>query len=206
MITIRKAMRGHSTTIGRGLGAKSVRIVTADLHVLSRSRAPPFTVRRGDRAGRSVHLGCHCLSLHEPSVRGGLVLGDHILKLVHRFVTGRKFLRVRAPVLYGSAPRNTESCLIPDHIRPKGFCTLPRSPRLFGRLLVTSNCSQCFRVTHYFHSRSLHTSHRPRFARTSVRLSFISVSSIVSIGRHLLGFMFGRTVNISIRVPLRHVP
>lgn len=205
MITIIKGIREHSNTIGSGVTANRVRIVPDRLHMLSRSRAPPFPVRRGSGAGRSVHLGCHCLSLEEPSLREGLHVGDRIVALAHRFFSSRKFLRMRAPVLKGAAPRNTESCLMPDHVRPKSFCKLPRSPRLCGRLLVYSNMSHCVRVTEYFHSRSLHTSERPRFARVSVRLSFISMSSIVRMGRGCLGGLFGRILSMSMRLPVREV-
>ncbi len=194
----------HSS-IGHSVPANSVRVRMAALGVLKRDRAAPFRVLSGDLTGRRLELGCHCLSLEHPIVRGGV--------LVHRGVTGiaescfsrGNFVRVRAPAFVGSAPRNTHSCLIPSHVRGNDFFTLPRSPRLCGRLLVLSNFSHCVRLTHYCHSRSLHTSHRPRFARVSLRVSFIRVRSIFSVTRNFMGHLFGRILGIRVPAPLPHL-
>lgn len=148
---------------------------------------------------RSLHLGCHCLSVHHPRVRRHVIFHTGTASAVHHCLSSRNFLSIRAPVLAHTAPRNTHSCLIPSHAHPNGFFTLPRSPRLFGRLLVISKFSHCCRVTGYFHSRSLHTSHRPRFARISVRASFLGRRRVVGVGRKLVGRLFGAVVSIRFR-------
>lgn len=189
---------------GPGVSANSVRVLMGRLGILSRDRAPPFAVRSGASNNSSVHVGCHCLSLHHPTIHGGLRLHRHVYVLVHGFLSSRGFVRIRAPVLVNDAPRNTHSFMIPSHVGPNRFCTLPRDPRALGRLLVMTNFSHCFRVTGYFHSRSLHTSHRPRFARVSYRVDFMSRSSIVSLFRRVTHRLFGRVHNM--RLPgLRRV-
>lgn len=204
ILTTINGMERHSTG-GARVTANRVRIRMARLQVLNGDRAPPFRVIPGYRATRAAELGCHCLSLHEPSLRGGVLLERGVAGVAHSCFSRGNFVRVRAPVLVHSAPRNTHSFLMPSEVRGNDFCTLPRSPRLCGRLSVITNFSECVRVTHYFHSRSLHTSHRPRFARVSLRVSFISVRSILSVNRNCVGHIFGSTVNISIPAPLPEV-
>lgn len=190
---------------GDRVPANSVRIIMDSVHILSGTRAPPFRVISSAGAGRRLELGCHCLSLHHHPLLGGLVVEDGVTGITESCFRSGNFIRVRAPVVVGSAPRNTESCLIPSEVRGNGFCTLPRSPRVCGRLLVLSNFSHCVRLTEYFHSRSLHTSHRPRFARVSVRLSFISISRVLRVGRNFFGGLFGRILGVSLRRRFREV-
>lgn len=206
ILYMHNGVAGHSrTTVGPGLPANTCRVFYRRLHMLGSTGAPPFCVRSSVSMSRGVHLGCHCLSLHHPRVRHGLVLQRGMAGTVHSFFSDHSFLRVRAPVLAGSAPRNTHSCLIPSHMGTNAFCTLPRSPRVFGRVLVITNCRGCFRVIHYFHSRSLHTSHRPRFARLSLRVSFISRRSVCTLLRRVVTRMFGATLNGRVSLPVPHV-
>ncbi len=191
---------------GGGLPAKRVRVVISILGMLGDSIAPPFAVRSGASKNSSVHVGCECLSLHHSDIHGGVRLHRRVAVRMHHCLSNRNFLRVRAPVLVNSAPRKTHSFIMPSHVGPKRFCTLPRDPRALGRLLVITNVSHCFRVIGYFHSRSLHTSHRPRFARVSYRVDFIRRRSIVSLFRNVTGRLFGAVHNVSLARPFPHVP
>lgn len=205
MVRIVNAMGRHFDG-GSGVPAKSVRVVMSRLGILGITAAPPFAVRRGASKKSSVHVGCHCLSLHHDGIHSGLRLHRGVAVRMHGCLSRRKFVRIRAPILINSAPRNTHSFIIPSHVGPKRFCTLPRSPRALGRLLVMTNFSHCFRVTGYFHSRSLHTSHRPRFARVSYRVDFIRRRSVVAAFRNVTGRLFGALHKIRLARPFMHVP
>lgn len=196
---------GRHSGGGVGVPANRVRVVMSMLGMLGSTMAPPFAVRSGDSKNSSVHVGFHCLSLHHGYIHGGLRLHRGVAVRIHQCLSDGKFLRIRAPVLMNSAPRKTHSFIIPSHVGPKRFCTLPRSPRALGRLLVISNFSHCFRVMGYFHSRSLHTSHRPRFARVSYRVDFIRRRSVVSAFRKVTGRLFGRLHKIRLDRPFLHV-
>lgn len=201
--------RHRRNTLGPGLPAKRIRVCTSSVRLLGTIHGPlPFRISATSSRSieRSLHLHCHCLSLQQRQVTRGLGIHRRIVGTVHHFLRSRRnFVRMRAPVLAQSAPRNTQSCLIPSQIGPKRFCTLPRSPRLFGRLLVMSNISHCCRITHYFHSRSLHTSHRPRFARLSVRVDFVARSRVLTLGRTLITRVFGAIRNVRVPHPFPHL-
>lgn len=204
ILTIGNAIYRHRDG-GPSLPANRVRITISRLHVISGTRAPPFRVSGTDRINSRAALGCECLTLHGRRLAGGVLVHRGVTGVTERcFCTG-SFVRVRAPVVVGSAPRNTHSCIIPDEVRGKGFCTLPRDPRVCGRLLVVSKFSECVRLTEYFESRSLETSHRPRFARVSLRVDFISARSVVRVTRNFVRGLVGRAVKVSVRAPLGEV-
>lgn len=205
IVRVIKAMGRHFDG-GDRVPANSVRVVISRLGVLGSTVAPPFAVRSGASNNSSVHVGCHCLSLHHDTIHSGLRLHRGVAVRIHDCLSGLNFLRIRAPMLVNSAPRKTHSFMMPSHVGPKRFCTLPRSPRALGRLLVISNFSHCFRVTGYFHSRSLHTSHRPRFARVSYRVDFMRRRSIVAAFRKVTGRLFGIVHGVRLARPFPHVP
>ncbi len=184
----------HSTrAMGSGVSANGIRIVMDRFAILKEYIGGlPFRVFTSGGSGRTLELGRHFLSLEGPGMDNDVEHHSRVVGCVHHLVRSRNFLRVRAPVLATSSPRNTHSFLMPDHGRPNRFCTLPRTPRRFGRLLVISNFSECFRVTPYFHSRSTHTSHSPnRFCRLSFRVTFTARRRILTIYRHMVHTVFG---------------
>lgn len=167
-------------------------------------------------ASASAHCEGHCLSVVVgPSIGSAFVGHSGVVASVEGCLSGRNFVRIRAPVL-GAVPNNTTT---EPFVARRGALSVSVCLHVTARLclgeLVINNVREICRVNEGFEGRNVSIHRGPRFAYVRLCRTFASCRNVVSVTRTLvhgttdriysdLRVAFGNAT-VSLRDPFHHL-
>ena len=198
-----------------GIETGTIELMVAELEVLSKSDALPFTVsEKGMVAGAAsaeaghvaedLRLQYRYLDIRRPSMRDNLVLRHRIFQTVRRTLDSKGFVEVETPMMTASTPEGARDYLVPSRVHPQSFYALPQSPQLFKQLLMIGGMERYYQLARCFRDEDLRPNRQPEFTQLDVEASFIDEEFIHELVEELVVEMFA-TGGISLTRPFPRI-
>ncbi len=198
-----------------GIETGTIELMVAELEVLSKSDALPFTVsEKGMVAGAAsaeaghvaedLRLQYRYLDIRRPSMRDNLVLRHRIFQSVRRVLDSKGFVEIETPMMTASTPEGARDYLVPSRLHPQSFYALPQSPQLFKQLLMIGGMERYYQLARCFRDEDLRPNRQPEFTQLDVEASFIDEEFIHELVEELVVEMFA-TGGISLTRPFPRI-
>lgn len=175
-----------------------IEILIKELHILSTSETPPFTIEDQTDGGDDIRMKYRYMDLRRPIVRKNLELRHRMAQIVRNYLSNRDFIEVETPVLIKSTPEGARDFVVPSRMNPGQFYALPQSPQTFKQLLMVSGFDRYFQIVKCFRDEDLRADRQPEFTQIDCEMSFVEQEDVLELFEGLVRHLFKEIRNVDI--------
>ena len=168
----------------------AIEIIASQLHILSESATPPFTIEDNTDGGDDIRMKYRYLDLRRQAVRRNLELRHRLTILIRNFLDAEKFIEVETPILIGSTPEGARDFVVPSRMNPGQFYALPQSPQTLKQLLMVSGFDRYFQIAKCFRDEDLRADRQPEFTQVDCEMSFVDQEDVISLFEQMMRHLF----------------
>ena len=179
-----------------------IEILVSDLEILNKAKTTPFEITNGLDLNEELRLKYRYLDLRRKGLQQKIIMRSKIYKRIRDFLEERDFIEIETPVLMKSTPEGARDFLVPSRNYPGRFYALPQSPQTYKQLLMISGFDKYFQIVKCFRDEDLRKDRQPEFTQIDIEMSFIDEEDIIRLASDLIKFLFNKTLNISIDMPI----
>ena len=175
-----------------------IEILVKELHVLSSSLTPPFTIEDNTDGGDDIRMKYRYLDLRRKKVRENLELRHRLTILVRNFLDKRDFIEVETPILIGSTPEGARDFVVPSRMNPGQFYALPQSPQTLKQLLMVSGFDRYFQIAKCFRDEDLRADRQPEFTQIDCEMSFVDQEDVITLFEQMMCHLFKEVLDVDL--------
>ena len=175
-----------------------IEILVKELHVLSSSLTPPFTIEDNTDGGDDIRMKYRYLDLRRKKVRENLELRHRLTILVRDFLDKRDFIEVETPILIGSTPEGARDFVVPSRMNPGQFYALPQSPQTLKQLLMVSGFDRYFQIAKCFRDEDLRADRQPEFTQIDCEMSFVDQEDVITLFEQMMRHLFKEVLDVDL--------
>ena len=175
-----------------------IEILVKELHVLSSSLTPPFTIEDNTDGGDDIRMKYRYLDLRRKKVRENLELRHRLTILVRNFLDKRDFIEVETPILIGSTPEGARDFVVPSRMNPGQFYALPQSPQTLKQLLMVSGFDRYFQIAKCFRDEDLRADRQPEFTQIACEMSFVDQEDVITLFEQMMRHLFKEVLDVDL--------
>ena len=175
-----------------------IEVLASELHVLSSSLTPPFTIEDNTDGGDDIRMKYRYLDLRRKKVRENLELRHRLTILVRNFLDQRDFIEVETPILIGSTPEGARDFVVPSRMNPGQFYALPQSPQTLKQLLMVSGFDRYFQIAKCFRDEDLRADRQPEFTQIDCEMSFVDQEDVISLFEQMMRHLFKDVLDVEL--------
>ena len=175
-----------------------IEILVKELHVLSSSLTPPFTIEDNTDGGDDIRMKYRYLDLRRKKVRENLELRHRLTILVRNFLDKRDFIEVETPILIGSTPEGARDFVVPSRMNPGQFYALPQSPQTLKQLLMVSGFDRYFQIAKCFRDEDLRADRQPEFTQIDCEMSFVDQEDVITLFEQMMRHLFKEVLDVDL--------
>lgn len=183
-----------------------IEILVDELHVLSESVTPPFTIEDNTDGGDDLRMKYRYLDLRRPTVRYNMELRHRMTILIRNFLDNHQFIEVETPILIGSTPEGARDFVVPSRMNPGQFYALPQSPQTLKQLLMVSGFDRYFQIAKCFRDEDLRADRQPEFTQIDCEMSFVDQDDVLSLFEDMARHLFKEIRGVVLPQKLRQMP
>ena len=175
-----------------------IEILVKELHVLSSSLTPPFTIEDNTDGGDDIRMKYRYLDLRRKKVRENLELRHRLTILVRNFFFFFYFIEVETPILIGSTPEGARDFVVPSRMNPGQFYALPQSPQTLKQLLMVSGFDRYFQIAKCFRDEDLRADRQPEFTQIDCEMSFVDQEDVITLFEQMMRHLFKEVLDVDL--------
>lgn len=175
-----------------------IELMVTELHILSKSITPPFTIEDSTDGGDDLRMKYRYLDLRRAVVRQNLQLRHQMARYTRQFLDGQDFIEVETPVLIKSTPEGARDFVVPSRMNPGEFYALPQSPQTFKQLLMVSGFDRYYQIVKCFRDEDLRADRQPEFTQIDCEMSFVEQEDVLRTFEGMIKFLFKQVKGIDI--------
>lgn len=183
-----------------------VEILAGPVELLNTCLTPPFEIRDEARVDERIRLEHRFLDLRRHEMQENLKLRSRIVKAVHDYMGGHRFIEIETPQLCKSTPEGARDYLVPSRVQPGRFYALPQSPQLFKQVLMVSGFDRYYQIARCFRDEDLRADRQPEFTQVDLEMSFVTPDDVIDTVDGLLAEIFHAAVGVEIALPIDRMP
>lgn len=183
-----------------------IEILVDELHVLSESVTPPFTIEDNTDGGDDLRMKYRYLDLRRPTVRYNMELRHRMTILIRNFLDNHQFIEVETPILIGSTPEGARDFVVPSRMNPGQFYALPQSPQTLKQLLMVSGFDRYFQIAKCFRDEDLRADRQPEFTQIDCEMSFVDQDDVLGLFEDMARHLFKEIRGVVLPQKLRQMP
>lgn len=176
----------------------AIEILIEELHILSRSETPPFTIEENSDGGDEIRMKYRYLDLRRANVRRNLELRHKMAHLIRNYLDEQSFMEVETPVLIKSTPEGARDFIVPSRMNQGQFYALPQSPQTFKQLLMVAGFDRYYQIAKCFRDEDLRADRQPEFSQIDCEMSFVEQEDVLTIFQGLAQHLFKELRGIEI--------
>ena len=184
----------------------AIEIEVKELHVLSQSKTPPFSINDpNDETNEDIRLRYRYLDIRRGTVMEKLEIRHKIMLLTRNFLDTHGFLEINTPILGRSTPEGARDYLVPSRVYPGKFFALPQSPQIFKQLLMTSGVDRYFQIAPCFRDEDLRSDRQPEFTQIDLEMSFLKSEDLLKLMETFFKLLFEKCIGYSLPGSFPHM-
>ncbi|HXK81013.1 MAG TPA: aspartate--tRNA ligase [Bacteroidales bacterium] len=183
-----------------------IEIRVKELHILSKSATPPFTIEDNTDGGEDLRMKYRYLDIRRKPVRDKLVLRHKMAQAVRRFLDTQDFIEVETPYLIKSTPEGARDFIVPSRMHTGTFYALPQSPQTFKQLLMVGGIDKYFQIVKCFRDEDLRADRQPEFTQIDCEMSFVTQDEVLTQFEGLVQYLFKEVKGINVNTPFVRMP
>ncbi|MGI8784703.1 MAG: aspartate--tRNA ligase [Acidobacteriota bacterium] len=189
-------------TVNSALETGTIEVAVDRLHVLNRSKTPPFPVNEDEPASEELRLQYRYLDLRRVRMQRNFALRHRVTMEIRNYLDSRGFLEIETPFLTKSTPEGARDYLVPSRLYSGHFYALPQSPQLFKQLLMISGFDRYFQIVRCFRDEDLRADRQPEFTQIDIEMSFPQIETVFELIEPMIARVFTLAgVNAAIPFP-----
>ncbi|RYL94717.1 aspartate--tRNA ligase [Sporolactobacillus sp. THM19-2] len=182
-----------------------IEIMIHEIHVLNKSKTPPFPIEDHIEASEDVRLRYRYLDLRRPEMLETFKLRNKVTRSLRHFLDDRDFLDIETPILTKSTPEGARDYLVPSRVHPGEFYALPQSPQLFKQLLMASGMEKYYQIARCFRDEDLRADRQPEFTQVDIEMSFFELRPFQDMIEEMLVNLVKEVKGIDIPRPFKRL-
>lgn len=167
-----------------------IEVIARELHILSPSATPPFTIEDNTDGGDDLRMKYRYLDLRRNTVRQNMELRHRMTILIRNFLDNQQFIEVETPILIGSTPEGARDFVVPSRMNPGQFYALPQSPQTLKQLLMVAGFDRYFQIAKCFRDEDLRADRQPEFTQIDCEMSFVDQEDVLQIFEEMARHLF----------------
>ncbi len=175
-----------------------IEIALTEIHVLSPSAIPPFTIQDDTDGGDELRMKYRYLDLRRSAVRKNLELRAKMAHAIRMYLNSKDFIETETPVLIKSTPEGARDFLVPSRMNPGEFYALPQSPQQLKQLLMVAGFDRYYQIVKCFRDEDLRADRQPEFTQIDCEMSFVEEKDVLEMFEGLTKYVFKEVLDVEI--------
>jgi aspartyl-tRNA synthetase len=189
-------------TINPLMETGKIEVIAADVHVLNKSKNPPFLIQDETDVAEDLRLKYRYLDLRRGPLQETFKKRHQITQVVRNYLNDEGFLEMETPILTKSTPEGARDYLVPSRVHPGEFYALPQSPQLFKQLIMMSGFEKYYQIARCFRDEDLRADRQPEFTQIDIETSFLTSDEIMAMTERMMQKVVKEVNNVEISLPL----
>ncbi len=182
-----------------------IEILVSELEISNKAKTPPFVIEEKTEVSENIRLRYRYLDLRRSALQKNFILRHRAATLIRDYLNNNGFVDVETPVLTRSTPEGARDYLVPSRVNPGTFYALPQSPQIFKQLLMIGGIDRYYQIVKCFRDEDLRADRQPEFTQIDIEMSFVDEDDIMTMSEGMLGALFKKLLDISIKRPFRRL-
>ncbi len=179
-----------------------IEVDVKELSLINSASELPFEITNDSNVAEELRLKYRYLDIRRNIIKEKLILRHKITMAVREYFDKENFIEIETPILGRSTPEGARDYLVPSRVSKGNFYALPQSPQIFKQLLMVAGMERYFQIAKCFRDEDLRADRQPEFTQIDVEMSFIEENDIMDITEKMVAYVFKKTKNIDINLPL----
>ena len=175
-----------------------IEIKVGQLHLLNKSKTPPFTIEDDTDGGDELRMKYRYLDIRRTPVRTALELRHRLSIETRKYLDGLNFLEVETPYLIKSTPEGARDFVVPSRMNPGEFYALPQSPQTFKQLLMVGGIDRYYQIVKCFRDEDLRADRQPEFTQIDCEMSFVTREDVLQTFEGLMVHLFNKVLDVQL--------
>ncbi|NND06088.1 MAG: aspartate--tRNA ligase [Saprospiraceae bacterium] len=175
-----------------------IEIEVQNLHILSASKVPPFTIEQDSDGGDDLRMKYRYLDMRRKPVKEKIMFRSRAAFEVRQYLTKQKFLEIETPCLIKSTPEGARDFVVPSRMNPGQFYALPQSPQTFKQILMVAGFDRYFQIVKCFRDEDLRADRQPEFTQIDCEMSFVTRDEILDVFEGLTKHIFSILIDVDL--------
>ena len=175
-----------------------IEIKVGQLHLLNKSKTPPFTIEDDTDGGDELRMKYRYLDIRRTPVRTALELRHRLSIETRKYLDGLNFLEVETPYLIKSTPEGARDFVVPSRMNPGEFYALPQSPQTFKQLLMVGGIDRYYQIVKCFRDEDLRADRQPEFTQIDCEMSFVTLEDVLQTFEGLMVHLFNKVLDVQL--------
>ena len=175
-----------------------IEIKVGQLHLLNKSKTPPFTIEDDTDGGDELRMKYRYLDIRRTPVRSALELRHRLSIETRKYLDGFNFLEVETPYLIKSTPEGARDFVVPSRMNPGEFYALPQSPQTFKQLLMVGGIDRYYQIVKCFRDEDLRADRQPEFTQIDCEMSFVTREDVLQTFEGLMVHLFNKVLDVQL--------
>lgn len=167
-----------------------IEILVESLHLLNKSKVPPFTIEDQSDGGDELRMKFRYLDIRRNPVKNNLILRHKMAMETRNYLSQIGFLEIETPFLIKSTPEGARDFIVPSRMNPGQFYALPQSPQTFKQLLMVAGMDKYFQIVRCFRDEDLRADRQPEFTQIDCEMSFVTRDDVLNTFEGLAKHLF----------------
>jgi aspartyl-tRNA synthetase len=196
-----KVVKRDEETVNPQMRTGKVEVIASSLHVLNKSKTPPFAIKEEAAAAEDLRLKYRYIDLRRNSLQDTFKLRHKTTQTVRNFLNEQGFLEMETPILTKSTPEGARDYLVPSRVHGGEFYALPQSPQLFKQLIMMGGFEKYYQVARCFRDEDLRADRQPEFTQIDIEMSFMTSDEIMKMTEEMMQKVMKEVKGIEVHLP-----
>ena len=181
-----------------------VEVLATRLHLLNKSKTPPFPIEEETTASEETRLRYRYLDLRRPKLHSNIELRHRVVFEIRKVLNELGFFEIETPLLTRSTPEGARDCLVPSRIHHGQFYALPQSPQIFKQILMISGMDRYFQICKCIRDEDFRADRQLEFTQLDLEMSFPHQQDIFDAIEPVMERVC-TLVGVKVQRPFRHM-
>ena len=195
--------RRPAGTENKNMKTGKIEVAGADLHILSKSKTPPFEIVDNPDASEVLKLEYRYLDLRRKPLQENIRIRHEAVMAVREYLYRGGFYDIETPLLMRSTPEGARDYVVPSRVQKGKFFALPQSPQLMKQILMISGFDKYFQIAKCLRDEDLRADRQPEHTQIDVEMSFVTREDIFGVVEGLMAYVFEKVLGIKLETPFQ---
>jgi aspartyl-tRNA synthetase len=178
-----------------------VELEVTQLHILAKSRVPPFVIENDVKASEELRLRYRYLDLRRGTMQENILLRHRVITAMREYLNKTDFIEIETPILTRSMPEGARDYLVPSRLYPKKFYALAQSPQMYKQLLMVAGFERYYQIARCMRDEDPRHDRQPEHTQIDIEMSFVDEDDVFATAEGMFAHIFRKVMAQNLQVP-----